>query len=64
MIPLGVERPFASIVGSIFTGAAVAETRLGNRAAVVVEVVCEAHFTGEATFTLEDDDPLPAFLVR
>ena len=64
MIPLGVERPFASIVGSIFTGAAVAETRLGNRAAVVVEVGGEAHFTGEATFTLEDDDPLPAFLVR
>jgi hypothetical protein len=31
---------------------------------VIVEVGGESHFTGESTFTVEDDDPLPAFLVR
>jgi trans-L-3-hydroxyproline dehydratase len=63
-IPLGVERTFASVVGSTFTGKAVATTRVGSRPAVVVEVAGQAHYTGEAAFTLEDDDPLPAFLVR
>lgn len=63
-IPLGVEHEFAGIVGSRFTGAAISQTRVGNLPAVVVEVGGTAHFTGELVFTLEDDDPLPAFLVR
>jgi proline racemase len=63
-IPLGVEHEFAGIVGSRFTGAAVSQTRVGNHPAVVVEVGGTAHFTGESVFALEDDDPLPAFLVR
>ena len=64
LIPMGVERSFSSIVGSTFTGKAVEETTVGHRPAVIVEVAGEAHFTGESTFTLEDDDPLPAFLVH
>ena len=64
LIPLGVERHFASIVGSQFTGRAVSETSVGDHPAVIVEVGGEAHFTGTSTFTLEADDPLPAFLVR
>ena len=64
LIPMGLERSFSSIVGSTFTGKAVEETSVGHRRAVIVEVAGEAHFTGESTFTLEDDDPLPAFLVH
>jgi trans-L-3-hydroxyproline dehydratase len=64
LIPLGVERRFASIVGSQFTGRAVSETSVGDHPAVIVEVSGRAHFTGTSTFTLEDDDPLAAFLVR
>jgi len=64
LIPLGVERTFASVVGSTFTGKAVATTRVGDRPAVIVEVGGESYYTGEATFSLEDDDPLPAFLIR
>jgi len=64
LIPLGVERRFAGIVGSEFTGMAVSHTTVGDHPAVVVEVAGEAHFTGRSTFALEADDPLPAFLVR
>jgi len=64
LIPLGVERTFASVVGSTFTGKAVAATRVGDRPAVIVEVGGRSYYTGEATFSLEDDDPLPAFLIR
>lgn len=62
-IALGQERTFESIVGSVFTGRAVEETTVGSHPAVVVEVGGMAHYTGEATFTLEEDDPLPFFLV-
>ncbi|HEX5630763.1 MAG TPA: proline racemase family protein [Acidimicrobiia bacterium] len=61
---LGVERTFASIVGSTFTGKAVETTKVGEHPAVIVEVAGRAHHTGEAVFVLEDDDPLPGFLVR
>lgn len=61
---MGVERTFASVVGSTFTGRAVAATMVGTHPAVVVEVAGRAHHTGEAVFVLEDDDPLPGFLVR
>lgn len=64
LIPLGVERTFASLVGSTFTGKAVARTRIEGRPAVIVEVAGQAHYTGESVFTLEEDDPLPGFLVR
>jgi trans-L-3-hydroxyproline dehydratase len=63
-IPLGVERPFAGVLGGVFTGKAIAVTRVGDRPAVVVEVAGQAHYTGESEFVLEDDDPLPAFLLR
>ena len=64
LIPLNTERTFASIVGSTFTAKAVATTTVGPHPAVRVEVAGRAHYTGEAVFTLEDDDPLPGFLVR
>ena len=57
---LGEPRRFESVTGAIFEGRAVAETRAGPWPAVVVEVKGRAHYTGEAVFTVEDDDPLGA----
>lgn len=57
-------RFFASITGAVFTGEIVEETSAGARPAVRVEVGGRAHYTGEAVFTAEDDDPLKdGFLV-
>lgn len=64
LIGLDTERTFASIVGSTFTAKAVETTTVGPYPAVRVVVAGRAHYTGEAVFTLEDDDPLPGFLVR
>ena len=63
-IPLGVEREFESLTRSTFTGRAVREVMAGDRPAVIVEVGGRAHYTGEAIFTAEDDDPLAPFLLR
>ena len=60
----GQIRLFESIVGSRFTGRSVADTEVGGIPAVVVEVGGRSHYVGESTFTLEDDDDLPAFLLR
>ncbi len=58
LIALGQERRFQSLTGALFTGKALEETRAGQFAAVVVEVGGKAHYTGRATFTLEDDDEI------
>jgi proline racemase len=64
LMAVGAERQFESITGSRFSGRALREERVGDHRAVVVEVGGTAHYTGESTFTLEDDDPLPSFLMR
>jgi proline racemase len=64
LIDLGAVREFESIVGSRFTGRALRDTRVGDHDAVVVEVGGRAHYVGESRFTVEDDDPLPSFLLR
>jgi len=58
LIAPGQERRFQSLTGAIFTGKAVEETRAGRFPAVIVEVGGKAHYTGRATFTLEDDDEI------
>lgn len=63
-IGLGVERTFESVTGSHFTGRAVRETTVGDLSAVIVEVGGQAHYTGEATFIVEDGDATIPFLVR
>ncbi len=64
-IALRQTRHFESITGARFTGTAVEETAVGNHRAVVVEVAGKAHYSGEASFTLEADDPLgEGFLLR
>jgi proline racemase len=57
-IALHQARQFESLTGARFTGTAVEETRVGPYRSVVVEVSGRAHYSGEARFTLEPDDPL------
>ncbi|NXT99323.1 T3HPD dehydratase, partial [Buphagus erythrorhynchus] len=59
LIQLDQTRTFrSSTTGSLFTGKAVKATRFGNYNAVIVEVSGEAFYTGTATFTVEEEDPL------
>ncbi|KAM8807766.1 trans-3-hydroxy-L-proline dehydratase [Eudromia elegans] len=59
LIQLNQTRSFrSSTTGTLFTGKAVKETMFGDHKAVVVEVSGEAYYTGTATFTMEEEDPL------
>ncbi len=58
LIALGQERRFQSLTGALFTGKALEETRAGRFPAVIAEVGGKAHYTGRATFTLEEDDEI------
>lgn len=60
LIELGQPRTFESVTGAQFTGTAIRETECGDFKAVIVEVAGEAHYTGENTFTIEDDDKIGA----
>ncbi|NWX82747.1 T3HPD dehydratase, partial [Nothoprocta pentlandii] len=60
LIQLNQTRTFrSSTTGSLFTGKAVKASGLfGDHNAVIVEVSGEAYYTGTATFTFEEEDPL------
>lgn len=59
LIHQGQTRLFESgATGTTFTASAIQETKCGRFDAVIVEVCGQAHYTGEATFTAESDDPL------
>ena len=60
LIGLDQERTFESVTGALFAGKAVAETTAGDFKAVTVEVGGTAHYTGTASFTLEDGDAIGA----
>ena len=65
LVGLNQERTFESVTGAVFTGAVVAETTCGEIPAVIVRVAGEAHYTGEARFSLEPGDVIGrGFLVR
>jgi proline racemase len=55
---LGERRTFTGVTGQAFTGRALRETKVGPHRAVTVEVGGTAHFTGEAKFVFEEEDPL------
>ncbi len=56
---LGDVRKFESCTGAVFTGSALREAAsVGPRKSAIVEVGGIAHFTGEARFRFDDDDPL------
>ncbi len=64
-LKLGEELRNESIVGSVFTGRAVASTRVGDLEAVVPEVSGTAHIVGFNQWVVEPGDELGAgFLVR
>ena len=64
-LALSQTRSFESITGARFAATAVEETTAGRHRAVIVEVSGKAHYSGEARFTLEPDDPLgEGFLLR
>lgn len=65
LIDLGRERVFESIVGSQFRGSVVRREKAGVHDAIIARVAGQAHYTGKAEFTLEEDDVLGrGFLVR
>ena len=49
---------YRSITGAEFTGKVVATARCGPHPAVIARVGGQAFYTGEASFTVEPDDPL------
>ncbi|XP_053469570.1 trans-L-3-hydroxyproline dehydratase [Ictalurus furcatus] len=66
LIQLNKTRSFRSgTTGTTFTGKAVQETTCGEFSAVVVEVAGHAYYSGTASFTVENEDPLKnGFLLR
>jgi len=58
---LGLNQAFRheGILGTIFTGRLVEETKVGPFKAVVPEISGQAWITGIANYVLEDDDPFP-----
>ncbi|XP_022088997.1 trans-L-3-hydroxyproline dehydratase-like [Acanthaster planci] len=65
-IALQQTRSFESgLCGTVFTGKAIKMTKCGSVDAVIVEVSGRAHYTGEATYTIDEDDPVGSgFLLR
>lgn len=65
LIAQGQLRVFESIAGSRFEGSVARTAQAGDGPAIVARVSGRAHYTGEARFTLEDDDLLGrGFLLR
>jgi proline racemase len=65
LLPLGEEIVVESIIGSRFTGRAVAETRVGDRPAVIPEVGGRGFLSGFAQYVLDPEDEVgTGFLVR
>jgi proline racemase len=58
-------RMFESVTGARFSGKVVRKVRFGPHEAIIARVGCRAHYTGEAVFSVEKDDPLGGgFLLR
>ncbi len=65
LVAPGQLRRFESVTGAVFTGRAVAETRIGDFDAVTVERAGRAHYSGTARYTIEPDHLLAGgFLLR
>jgi proline racemase len=58
---LAIGEPFRheGILGTVFTGRLVEETRIGDRAAVVPEITGQAWITGIADYAVDPTDPFP-----
>lgn len=58
-LPLGRRFIHESIIGSLFQGELVEETRVGEYAAVVPTIRGRAYITGFNTIVVDPDDPFP-----
>jgi proline racemase len=58
---LGLHEDFrhAGVLGTVFTGRLVEETRVGSYPAVVPTLSGQAWITGMASYVLDPDDPFP-----
>jgi proline racemase len=51
--------PPRGILGTVFTGRLLEETRVGDRAAVVPQITGQAWITGIADYVVDPTDPFP-----
>jgi proline racemase len=58
-LPLHREFVHESMLGTLFTGKLIEETRVGQYAAVVPEITGSAWITGYADYVLDPSDPFP-----
>jgi proline racemase len=58
---LELDQPFRheGILGNVYTGELIKETRVGDRVAVVPTLSGQAWITGYSTYILDSDDPFP-----
>jgi trans-L-3-hydroxyproline dehydratase len=64
-IGIGEQRIFESITGARFTGEISRLERSGPHDAIIARVGGRAHYSGEASYIVEEDDPLGGgFLLR
>jgi proline racemase len=56
-LAIGDEFRHEGILGTVFTGRLVEETRLGDRMAVVPEITGQAWITGFAEYVVDPTDP-------
>lgn len=64
---LGLEQPLVneSIIGTVFTGKAVGETRVGDYDAIIPEIAGRAHLVGFSQWPVDPHDPVgQGFLLR
>jgi proline racemase len=59
LLPLHQDFVHEGILGTIFTGRLVEETRVGPHTAVIPTISGRAWITGMAQYVLERDDPFP-----
>jgi trans-L-3-hydroxyproline dehydratase len=61
----GEQRIFESVTGALFTGGIARSVAFGPHDAIIARVGGRAHYSGEASFTVEEGDPLGGgFLLR
>jgi proline racemase len=58
-LPLGHPFRHEGILGTVFTGSLLAETRVGDRPAVVPSITGSAWITGLSQYVLDAEDPFP-----
>ncbi len=58
-LPLNQDFRHAGILGTVFTGRLIEETRIGSYPAVVPTLSGQAWITGMATYVVDPDDPFP-----